>query len=203
MTPPLAEGALIVFLRSPRKGKVKTRLAESVGSDKAYDIYLKLVHHTLDIVKTLSCPIYFFIEGDLPALSDRLSSAHYYLQYEGDLGQRMQEAFAAVLKKYAKAVIIGSDCPGLSQSILEQAFIVLDANDVVLGPATDGGYYLLGCKKINPELWSGITWSSSSVLKETIQHCINKSLTYSLLLELSDIDTLEDYKKHQSFFEKE
>jgi rSAM/selenodomain-associated transferase 1 len=203
MTPPLAEGALIVFLRSPRKGKVKTRLAESVGSDKAYDIYLKLVRHTLDVVKTLSCPIFFFIEGDLPVPSERLSSAFYYLQSNGDLGQRMQEAFAIVRKKYAKAVIIGSDCPGLTQSILVQAFTELDADDVVLGPATDGGYYLLGCKKINPELWSGITWSSSSVLKETIQHCVNKSLTYSLLPELSDVDTLEDYKKHQSFFEKE
>lgn len=203
MTQPSAEGALIVFLRSPRKGKVKTRLAESVGPDKAFDIYQKLVRHTLIIIKPLSRPIYFFIEGDLPAPFDRFASALYYLQSEGDLGQRMQEAFAIALEKYTKVVIIGSDCPGLTQSIIEQAFNVLDKEDIVIGPSTDGGYYLLGCKKMNPELWTGITWSSSSVLQETIQRCISSRLTYSLLTELSDVDTEEDYRKLQTFFEKE
>jgi uncharacterized protein len=190
---PTAEGGLIVFLRLPRKGYVKTRLAESIGPEKALDIYSRLVEHTISIARSLQYPTYFFYEGGLPDPSSWLPSAYYFLQSEGDLGQRMQEAISHVLKNHSKAVIIGSDCPGLTSDLLQQAFTGLDTKDIMIGPATDGGYYLLGCKKITPVLFEGIEWSSPSVMRDTLQRCIRSNLSYASLPELRDIDTLEDY----------
>ena len=193
MTHPVADGGLIVFLRLPRKGQVKTRLAESLGADKALDIYVQLVRRTIDTAGELHCPTYFFYEGGLPVESEQLSSAEYFLQTEGDLGQRMLNAFSFILKKHRKAVIIGSDCPGLTADIIKQAFASLDTHDIVLGPAVDGGYYLLGCKKADPHLFDDIQWSSQSVMQETIGRCNDAGLSYSLLTELRDVDTIEDY----------
>lgn len=203
MTKPTSSGGLIVFLRLPQKGKVKTRLAEKLGDDKAFAIYEQLVKHTLATVRKINWPVYFFYDGGLPAPSEQLSSAHYFLQAEGDLGQRMQQAFSLVLKNYSKAVIIGSDCPGLTGNIIDQAFASLVAHEVAIGPAVDGGYYLLGCKKLNPILFDDIQWSSASVLTETIRRCAGSGLSYALLPQLRDVDTLEDYLLLQHELESE
>jgi len=203
MTQPAPDGGLIVFLRLPRKGQVKTRLAESLGLDKALDIYIKLVKRTIETASKVHYPTYFFYEGGLPDPSEQRSTASYQSQTEGDLGHRMLHAFSHVLKKHNKVVIIGSDCPSLTADIIEQAFALLDTHDIALGPAVDGGYYLLGCKKADSILFNGIQWSSASVMKETIDRCNQSGLSHVLLTELRDVDTLEDYLLLRNEFDKE
>jgi rSAM/selenodomain-associated transferase 1 len=109
----------------------------------------------------------------------------------------MADAFARVINHHRKAVIIGSDCPGLTTLIINDAFAVLETNDIVLGPANDGGYYLLGCKKVYPALFEGIAWSTPYVLGQTIEKIENENLSYRLLDHLTDIDTLQDWLRYK------
>jgi rSAM/selenodomain-associated transferase 1 len=194
--------ALIVFFRLPVHGKVKSRLARSVGDGKALVIYLWLTQQTIHAVRSFSIPLYFFYDGGLPDDTARLPGVRYYKQGSGDLGKRMLDAFSIVLNKFKKVIIIGSDCPDLNESIVHEAIHWLDEVDVVIGPATDGGYYLLGCKRLMPSLMEGIAWSTSNVLTETIERCQQAGATYSLLPSLPDIDTEEDWllwKQKQEF----
>lgn len=113
-------------------------------------------------------------------------------QVQSDLGGRMKKAFQKTLIKYEKAIIIGSDCPKISPEIIEDAFFKLDHADVVIGPTFDGGYYLLGIKRMHRFLFENMTWSTSSVFAETQMRIENNELTYSLVDTLSDLDTIDD-----------
>ena len=110
MLPSPDKGGLIVFLRLPVKGKVKTRLASTVGADAALEIYRQLTSITLDMVNRSGHPIFLFFEGGLPDPGSKQDSFSYYLQSEGSLGAKMSNAFTTVVRSYSKAVIIGSDC---------------------------------------------------------------------------------------------
>jgi rSAM/selenodomain-associated transferase 1 len=189
----LADVALIVFFRLPVFGKVKSRLARSVGDEKALEIYLWLTKQTIQTARSLSIPLYFFYEGGLPDITSRLAGVRYYEQCAGDLGQRMLDSISIALQNFKKVIIIGSDCPALTKDILQQAMDKLDEVDVILGPASDGGYYLLGCKKTMPELMEGIPWSTEAVLTKTIERCHQTDTPYSLLPMLADIDTEADW----------
>ncbi|MBK8833105.1 MAG: TIGR04282 family arsenosugar biosynthesis glycosyltransferase [Saprospiraceae bacterium] len=189
------DAGLVVFLRLPEKGKVKTRLAATLGEEAALEIYKKLVSITLDIVIRSEIPTYLFYTDGLPPASTRDARFSYHIQADGDLGSRMADALSFVLSLHQKALIIGSDCPGLTPEILHAGCRSLDEKDIVLGPADDGGYYLLGCIELHPALFANIKWSTPSVLDQTIEKIKEANLSYCLLEKLHDIDTAEDWNR--------
>ncbi|HEY4651561.1 MAG TPA: TIGR04282 family arsenosugar biosynthesis glycosyltransferase [Pontibacter sp.] len=188
------EKLLLLFVRAPELGKVKTRLAEAVGPEVALEIYIHLLQHTRQITEKLASDKAVYFADKI--VDDGLWPAEVYqrhLQPEGDLGHKMQTAFAdAFAAGYSSVVIIGSDCKQLTQQIIEQAFEALQTHEVVLGPALDGGYYLLGMNKLYPELFQDKEWSTSAVLPATIHDLERLHLSHKLLPELSDVDYLED-----------
>lgn len=187
------DGGLIVFLRLPQWGKVKTRLANTMGQDVALSIYKELSSRTLTAAAESGYAVYVFYDGGLPSNEERNPAFSYHLQSPGDLGLKMAEAISYVLQFHTKAVIIGSDCPLLTSSILQESFNALDTHDTILGPAMDGGYYLLGCKNLVNSLFADIQWSTPSVLTRTIEEIIRANLSYHLLPPLADIDTEDDW----------
>lgn len=192
------DAGLIVFLRLPEKGKVKTRLAATLGEEAALEIYKQLVSITLDIVTRSQIPTYLFYSGGLPAESEREARFSYQMQLDGDLGSKMLDALSFVLTLHKKALIIGSDCPDLTPEILHAGCKSLDEKNIVLGPANDGGYYLLGCTEQFPALFADIIWSTPSVLDQTLEKIKDANLSWYLLEKLNDIDTAEDWIRYTS-----
>lgn len=192
-----SEYGLIIFLRLPEKGKVKTRLAASIGEEAALEIYLQMVNITLEAASQVEAKIYLFYDGGLPPKDLQIKSYDYLLQQGNELGEKIFHAFEYVLSRHSKAIIIGSDCPEISSNILLKSFQLLQYHDITLGPAFDGGYYLLGCKKLYPSLFHAIPWSQPSTMRETINRIEDLKLTYQLMDILSDIDTVEDWECFQ------
>jgi uncharacterized protein len=185
---------LILFVRNPIPGQVKTRLARTLGDEKALRIYQHLLEHTHAITNGLNCDKFVFY-ADVITEQDLWENDKYNKQQQSgdDLGQRMQQAFASLFEKgYEKAIIIGSDCLELTAEIVHEGFLQLEANDIVIGPSADGGYYLLGMKIDRPYLFHGKKWSTDSVLSNTIADCDQHILAYSLLPLLHDIDEEKD-----------
>ena len=186
--------ALLIFTKNPELGKVKTRLAATIGDDAALAVYNQLLLHTVSATEHLPVDKFVFY-SDYIEQEDVWDSEHYYkeIQQGNDLGERMKNAFASTFKKgYHKIVIIGTDCPGLNAEIIMNAFSYLQTNDVVIGPAEDGGYYLLGMKQMQHELYEGIQWSTGAVLNDTINKCTALQLNYCMLGVLKDIDEEKD-----------
>ena len=189
---------LLVFARVPALGQVKTRLAAGVGAPAALAIYLELLGITRAAIVEAGVPVTVWLAGtagpvptaaeanDWPGMPARCQPA-------GDLGQRMTAAFAAAFAAGATRVaIIGTDCPGLEPAHLTRAFALLDEHEVVLGPATDGGYYLLGLRQPQPELFRHKAWSTASVLADTLADARRLGRRVALLPELHDVDTAAD-----------
>jgi len=193
-----ADYGLIIFLRFPEWGKVKTRLAETLGHDRTLTIYKELSDITLQLAARLSISTYLFYEGGLPHDKERHPSFNYLAQVEGDLGEKIIQALNYVFHRHQKVIIIGSDCPEISTTDINQSFELLDKYDVVIGPSTDGGYYLLGCKEIIPAIFKSIDWSTSSVLSKTITKLEKQCKSFYLLRTLTDIDTEEDWIRYNS-----
>jgi len=188
------KSAIILFVRNPELGKVKTRLARDIGDELALKVYKQLLVHTHAITCDLACDKYVFYTDSI-SQADIWNDKNYFkrLQTGNDLGEKMQQAFQALFNTgYDKVVIIGSDCPGLTSHLIESAFDLLDAAKVVLGPAADGGYYLLGMTFMIEDLFKNKQWSTSSVFKDSIDNLIHKHIKYSILTVLHDIDTKED-----------
>lgn len=188
---------LLIFIKNPEPGDVKTRLAASIGNQKAYQVYLKLLSHTLKSAAGVDVnrQVWYssYVDSD-----DFISELDFKkrLQQGENLGARMLYAFKTGFDKgYRKIVIIGSDCPDVTPSVIEQAFEELTENDIVIGPSIDGGYYLLGMKKMCKELFRDIDWSTERVMGQTLERVNNLSLSIYRLPELNDIDTVEDLKK--------
>lgn len=188
---------LLIFVKNPELGRVKTRLAESIGAEKALEIYRRLLAHTKSVTDELSCrrEIWYssYIDYD-----DRWEGEDYYkkLQAGTDLGERMKYAIEQSFKNGAeKVVIVGSDCAEITTNHIKQAFSCLQGDDIVIGPSKDGGYYLLGMNAFHPELFENRRWSTSIVYEETIAEIGEKGLTYKELPQLNDIDTKEDLLK--------
>ena len=196
--------ALIIFIKNPQKGKVKTRLARTVGDDKALEIYLELLKITLENAQILRGPLreketikpYLFY-SDFVDIHDEWSSEVFekMVQSGDDVGERMLNAFNSVLEKHPVACIIGSDCPTLSVEILEQSFSNLNTSDYTIGASTDGGYYLLGIRKgiAYNNLFQDVDWSTPSVLTTTFERFNENKGSYSLLPVLTDIDEEKDW----------
>lgn len=192
-----APSALIIFIKNPVLGKVKTRLAATVGKRKALDIYQQLLFHTHAITRQLSCQKHLFYSHFIPTQPDNWENDRYQKQLQTptpNLGKRMADAFEQVLKNATKVIIIGSDCNQLSTNIIEQAFLQLDTHDVVVGPATDGGYYLLGMKKKHHLFFANKQWSTATVCADTLNDCQKLALSCYLLPTLSDVDTYQDWQ---------
>lgn len=196
--------ALIIFVRKPELGKVKTRLAATMGEEKALAVYRKLLEHTHYISEGVKAER-FVLYCDEIEENDLWSDGNFIkrLQSPGDLGEKMHNAFAGLFDEgYNDVAIIGSDCYELTTAIIEDAFKMLQQNDLVIGPANDGGYYLLGMKKLCMELFSNIEWSTEKVLTQSLAASTSAGLSYSLLPQLTDIDTEADLNSMQHLFSR-
>ncbi len=190
----MSQSLLLIFAKHPVPNQVKTRLAAGIGHEKALQVYEALLAHTLATVLPIDADKHVFYGNEVPE-NDIWSEAGFNrdLQDGADLGDRMAHAFAFAFRKgYEKVVVIGTDCPEITPEILTHAFRQLDNNEVVVGPATDGGYYLLGMRRFYPDLFKEIPWSTDEVFKLTRNALRAKSISFSLLPELHDIDVVED-----------
>ena len=190
---------LIVFVKCPRAGEVKTRLAAEIGAEAAAELYRALAEAEIEATRPIGgeyARVFFFAPADARADMEAWLPGETWLPQEGaDLGARMANAFAAAFARGAERVgIIGSDVPWLSRDTVLAAFRALDDGDVLLGPAHDGGYCLLALKAPRPRLFDGIAWSTSSVLAATLARAAALGLSVQQLEPLRDIDTLEDIR---------
>ncbi len=189
-----AKAILIIFYRNPAPGAVKTRLAATMGNEKALDIYKKLALHTRDITSALAMDkvVYYsdFIDNHDIWPPSSYSKA---LQRGVDLGERMKQAFHECFERgYNRVCIAGTDCLELDTETIERAFQSLELADVVIGPARDGGYYLLGTRRFFPQLFHDKKWSTSNVFENTIHDLRTLGLSHAQLQTLSDVDVESD-----------
>ena len=191
--------ALIIFVKNPVLGTVKTRIAASVGDERALDIYKRMLGITRETALNVKTDRFVYYSPEIVD-EDLWSNGSFQKrqQSKGDLGSKMATAFVETLTLYERSVIIGSDCPDLKALDIENAFEALHSKDVVLGPSKDGGYYLIGLNKPQAPLFHGIPWSTSNVLRKTIEICESMQLRYGLLRELSDIDHIEDWQQFEA-----
>lgn len=190
----LSTTCIIILCKNPILGKAKTRLAKSIGAEKALEIYHFLLQHTAKVVAAVPCDKRIFY-SDTVLTDDAFQGDNYYktLQAKGDLGNRMQAAFEdAFAAGYSRVVIIGSDCYELSSSILNDALIALENHATVFGPAKDGGYYLMGMRQLIPAVFNNQPWSQDHLLSSTLQTLEQLEHAHHLLPILSDVDYLED-----------
>ncbi|MBC6990274.1 MULTISPECIES: TIGR04282 family arsenosugar biosynthesis glycosyltransferase [Hymenobacter] len=186
---------LLIFARHPELGRVKTRLAQTIGDEAALEVYCELLAHTQAAASGVAATRTVWFADAKPAAAPPDLWADYLHQTQGpgDLGAKMHRAFAEAFAAGASAVvIIGTDCPGLTSAHLTTAFDCLATHDVVLGPAHDGGYYLLGMSTLHADLFLNKTWSTASVLAHTLRDATRLGLTVHQLPQLRDVDTAED-----------
>lgn len=186
--------ALIIFLKNAVKGKVKTRLAASIGEEKTLKIYEILLNRTTEITERFQVDKLLFY-SDYIERNDSFNNDVYkkYVQCSGDLGKRMDYAFSIAFKRgYKNAVIIGTDCYELTREIIEEAFHQLDIHDYVIGPAADGGYYLLGMKHTEKTLFENKSWGGDTVFEDTRRQILAAGKTLFLLPTLTDLDDVDD-----------
>ena len=195
----MSRNLLLIFTRNPELGKAKTRLAKSVGDETALEIYKFLLNKTKEVTQNLTCDkaVYYSVKVRNNDIWDaKIYQKH---QQEGeDLGFRMQNAFQNSFNDgYDKVMIIGSDLCDLTPNHINEAFTELDSNDVVIGPAEDGGYYLLGMKTLQPNIFQNKDWGNSTVRKDTLKDL--EKVSVHLLEELNDVDVIEDIENHPAF----
>jgi len=197
--------SLILFSRSPELGKVKTRLASQLGDARVYDLYQRMVQRQVRLVNAMpginrQC----WVEGNdnHPVLQPFEGSR--YRQQGADIGERMGHALAQALTSSDCAVLIGCDSPGIDASTLESAFKVLESgHDAVLGPASDGGYVLIGLRQPQASLFQGMDWGTSRVLEQTRSALVQAGLTWSELPAMPDIDEPRDLVTHAELVSRE
>lgn len=199
------EIGLGLMARAPQIGKVKTRLARSIGEKNALGVYQELLQRAereiarrAELLTENTTAVYWFV--DPPEATEEMahlypSFAAYLGQVAGDLGQRMSAALTELLGRHPKALLFGADIPDLTLEYLIAAAGALDSVDVVFGPTYDGGYSLIGAKRIHAELFSQVTWSAARTLEESLEVCRKLKLSHHLLDELGDLDTIEDFKQ--------
>jgi hypothetical protein len=185
------------MFRIPEYGKVKKRLAAQIGDDRAFRAYVAMLYETIQNVSRLTdVDIYGFYEGAVSAQNNLLKMFQSIPQNGKDMGEKMFNASMWLFEKgYNKAVLIGSDSPDLPIEYIKDAFIKLDFYKLVIGPAKDGGYYLIGMNMPLDVIFKGIKWGSNSVLKDTISIAEDKGIGYFLLSQWYDIDDIESLKQ--------
>ena len=192
----MTDRLLMVFVKNLIPGMVKTRLAEDIGIYAALDVYQELVHQTHKITKKVEADktVHY---SEYIEVEDIWSDEHFAhkLQKGTNLGEKMSNAFDEGFDSYNKVVIVGSDCYDLTSKTINTAFEMLEEHDVVVGPAKDGGYYLLGMREYFPQLFEGKEYSNNKVLRELLSEAEELELSVYQLPVLSDIDTLADLKE--------
>jgi uncharacterized protein len=187
---------LALFARRPVAGEVKTRLSPAVPPALAFELYRAMLEDALAVAAAAEAEerMVYWAPGvearDGPAVPPGLRERD---QRGGDLGDRLARAFAELIATSGdRALILGADCPGLESGTLRDAFDQLESHDAVLGPARDGGYYLVGLRRPAPELFRDIDWSTARVLDQSVERAAQAGLTIALLPTLDDLDTPED-----------
>lgn len=190
---------LLILVKNPIAGKTKTRLAESVGHEKALKMYHQLMEYTRDQALNLTDTkrMLFYSESVIEPDAWSPKDFEKRVQQGPGLGERMANAFKSAFAAGAKrAVIIGSDCPGVTAGLLKKALNSLKENDLVIGPALDGGYYLIGMTKLHESLFQNMEWSTDQVARQTLKRASDLDLKVAELVPLSDVDYLEDWESY-------
>jgi len=191
--------ALAVFVKNLDPGTFKTRIAREKGTDVARDVYIELLKLTEIVVAGYRGEVYVFFNNYLPQ-PDQFPFLTQYskqLQRGSDLGEKMSGAIEELCETHQGVILIGSDCPLLSSAQLNEAREALQTNDLVLGPAEDGGYYLIGMNKHRQQLFRDIEWSTSSVLEKTMEKASGANLKVHLLEKLYDVDHYADWERYR------
>jgi rSAM/selenodomain-associated transferase 1 len=194
-----SKNLLLIFTRNPELGKAKTRLAKTVGDETALEIYTFLLEKTCNVSAKVTADkaVYYSVKVRYNDIWDE-NRYQKHQQVGEDLGIRMLHAFKNGFDAgYQKVLIIGSDLYDLTSEIIESAFVELDTNDVVIGPAEDGGYYLLGMNSLHTAIFKNKDWGTSSVKKDTLADLKDKKV--HLLKELNEVDVFEDIEHHPAF----
>jgi len=191
------DNALIIIAKYPGEGNVKTRLKGLIPDEKRVEIYVSMLENTLRKLKLVPGADTFIAYAPE-------SGKDYFARFgaglillpEGDLGIRMLHAFRELFKAgYRRAALVGADIPDLSPAIIQQAFELLSSSDIVYGPARDGGYYLVGMRKLVKEIFEGVPWSSDQTLNRSIEKAAQFGYRVALTEPLSDVDTIEDARR--------
>jgi len=198
---PTSKKALIIFIKNPELGKCKTRLAKTIGNKAALEVYKNLLQHTLSITKQIRADKFVYYSEAIHK-NDIWNDSFFRkkIQQGNDLGDKMKNAFKELFQSgYEKIVIIGSDLLDLETNQIKKAFDALNATDCVLGPAKDGGYYLLGLTKILPFIFENKSWSTPRLWTETLRDLKENSVAFATLETLNDIDTFDDLIASKSY----
>jgi rSAM/selenodomain-associated transferase 1 len=194
------KNCLLFFVKYPQKGQVKTRLSAELDEDITVELYRNFILDLLSMLKGLRIKfqICFSPADSQKKFEEWLGTQYFYVPQQGDdLGQRMKNAFIHAFDQgFQRAVIIGSDSPDLPGDLINEAFLYLETHDAVIGPSTDGGYYLIGFSKAAflPEVFEGIGWSTDMVLRKTLTILEKAGLKFRQLPAWRDVDTLDDLK---------
>ncbi len=198
--------ALAIFTKYPEKGKVKTRLAVDIGEENAAKLQIAFVKDLLILHDNKEYDLFICFspkekEDDMRKLYGTVN----YIPQEGkDLGERMKNCFDLLLNEFQKVIIIGSDIPDILERNIKKALALLNDNEAVLGPAKDGGYYLIGINKgVDTDIFSGINWSTDKVLEQQKRNLEEKGIGFALLEVRSDVDTVEDLERLKHDIHKE
>ena len=185
---------LIVFVKNMKLGKVKTRLAKSMGDEAALQVYKRLVQLTENATKEVVAEKYIYFSDVV--IEEKWEKDAKFVQEGADLGEKMKNAFEkGFTDGYEKIILVGSDLPDISASIIHQGFDKLTNNEVVFGPAEDGGYYLVGMTKAHYSVFQNKKWSTENLLQSTLSELKEKQIRVSLLQTLNDVDTIEDLEQ--------
>ncbi|MEH6604342.1 MAG: TIGR04282 family arsenosugar biosynthesis glycosyltransferase [Pseudomonadales bacterium] len=194
-----AEVAILLFAKAPVDGQVKTRLQPFLCSQQATRLYRMMLGNAIDTAKEVSeADLQIYCAGGIhhEFWSSYESSLALHEQYGADLGERMYHAVEAAMQDYSPVILIGADCPQLNAEYIKQAVDLLaQGYDAVIGPATDGGYVLLGLNRVDWGVFSDIEWGKDSVLEDTQTNLLRLGWSFQLLSALSDIDRPEDLSK--------
>ena len=188
------------FAKFPEPGRVKTRLARDIGPDAAADVCRRIAEYVLKRTSPDDSVyhriIFYAPDAMRQQFSEWMQGEVLLAQTGGDVGERMDNALKELFNMGAeRAIVVGSDIPGLHKGVIEQAFHGLDSCDVVIGPAMDGGYYLIGMKSPHPEIFRTITWGTDKVFEETVTITEKMGLSYGVVATLFDVDDLDDFMR--------
>lgn len=187
----MTKNLLIVFVKNIILGKVKTRLAKTIGDEGAFQIYSELVRITEEETQKVKARKHIYFSDVI--IASKWENDQKFTQEGIDLGARMKNAVLHGFEQgYENVIVIGSDLPDISSDVIENAFQQLTSNDVVFGPADDGGYYLLGMSQMIPSIFENKPWSESNLLDVTLQEISEQGKSVAMLETLNDIDTFED-----------
>jgi rSAM/selenodomain-associated transferase 1 len=187
---------LIIFVKYPLAGSVKTRLAKDIGNENAVSFYKKCINALVEEHSNAPYDVIYAINSAEHDWSDYIESNQMIVQANGSLTEKLSDVFEKV---DSPTIVIGSDLPDLNQDDILQAFESLKKNDCVIGPAKDGGYYLIGMKKYY-EVFDGIDWSTEKVFEQTMKQLLEKKAKVVLLETKEDIDTGEEYKRFKEAY---